>query len=249
MRLSKRILKSELAQRALARLAAAYVRAVARTTRWQVEVEPAERLLAAGESAIAAFWHGRLLMMPVAWRWRGRPVYMMISWHRDGALIARTIAHFGLGTVGSDSRTGGRTALRQMARRMNDGAWVGITPDGPRGPRMRAKAGAVKLAQFSGCPLVPVSVAVSRRRVLGSWDRFQLALPFGCGIIRCGEPIRVPRDADAATVEAARAHLEKTLNDLTADLDRRCGVPAVEPEAGPADSAVAAEPAATVRSA
>ena len=56
-----------------------------------------------------------------------------------------------------------------------------------------------------------------------------MALPFGRGIIRCGEPIRVPRDADADTLERARQALEDALNELTAELDRRCGVPGVEP--------------------
>lgn len=237
MRLSKRILRSEFGQRVLARLAAGYVRLVARTTRWRFEVAPAEPLFAAGEGAIGAFWHGRLLMMPVAWKGRDLPVYMMVSRHRDGLLIARIISHFHMRTVVTDSRAGGRGALRQMVRCMKDGAWVGITPDGPRGPRMRAKPGAVKLAQLSGRAIVPVSVAVSRRRILGSWDAFQLALPFGRGIIRCGEPIRVPRDADAAAVEAARAELENTLNTLTADVDRRCGVRSVEPAAAPAGAA------------
>lgn len=238
MRLTKRFLKSNSGQRGLAFLAALYVRFVAATTRWRVDDRAVRDITDAGESGILAFWHGRLLMMPIAWRGRPRPFHMMISEHRDGALIARTIAHMDLCTTGTDSKSGGLGALREMKRRMNDGGWVGITPDGPRGPRMRAKPGAIKLSQLSGRPIVPVSLGLSRRRILGSWDRFLLALPFGRGHIVFGEPIRVPRITDTETLEVLRKRLEDRLNDLTEDVDRRCGVATVTPVARTAQDQV-----------
>ncbi len=243
MRLSKRILKSTGGRRVLAWLAAQYVRFVAATTRWRVDDANVRRITDMGEPGILAFWHGRLLMMPVAWRGRPRPFYMMISEHRDGALIARTSKHMDLRTAGTDSRNGGLTALREMKRRMDDGGWVGITPDGPRGPRMRAKPGAIKLAQLSGRPIVPVSLSMSRRRILRSWDRFLVAWPFGRGEIVFGEPIRVPRITDTETLEARRQTLEDTLNALTEAADKRCGVMPVPPAADMVDTA-ATDPAA-----
>lgn len=246
MRVSKRILKSNAGQAALARIAAVYVRLVALCTRWHVEDGALRPVLEAGEPGILAFWHGRLLMMPMSWKGRPRPFHMMISEHRDGALIARTIAHLDLQTVAADSKTGARGALRAMKRHLDAGGWVGITPDGPKGPRMRTKPGAIKLAQLAGKPIVPVSLGMSRRRILGSWDRFLVAWPFGRGEIRFGAPIRVPRDADAAQLEAARRELEDSLNDLTAQVDRSCGVPTVDPAAEPAprDPDAAPPPAA-----
>lgn len=229
MRATKRIVKSQTGQKLLAWLAACYIRFVGATTRWTMDAKPVDNLLADGERAIACFWHGRLLMMPLAWKGRKTPIYMMISEHRDGLLIARTIAHMKLWTVGADSKTGSMSALREMKRCMESGGWVGITPDGPRGPRMRAKAGAVKLAQLSGRPLLPVTVGMSRRRVLGTWDRFVVAWPFGRGMFLFGDPIHVPRDADEAALEAARRELEDSLNAITREADRRLGVRPVEP--------------------
>jgi hypothetical protein len=226
---SKRLLRTESGQRALAGAAALYVRLVAKTTRWRVEDTAVQPIHAADEPGILAFWHGRLMMMPIAWRGRPRPFHMMISEHRDGALIARTIKHLDIETTGSDSKSGGLAALREMKRRMDDGGWVGITPDGPRGPRMRAKPGAIKLSQLSGRPIVPVSLGVSRRRLLGTWDRFLVAWPFGRGVIVFGEPIRVPRITDTDTLEDLRKELEDRLNALTAEADRRCGVETVRP--------------------
>lgn len=237
MRLDKRILKNAAVQDFLSRLAALYVRLVAVTTRWSVEDAPLRRMLAEGETGIGCFWHGRLLMMPLAWKERRglgfrtlSPImHIMISHHRDGALISKTIGHLGVSTVTANNKKGGLAALRQLSRKLHRGEWVAITPDGPRGPRMRAKSGAVKLAQLSGKPLVPVSIGMSRRRILGSWDRFLLAWPFSRGYILIGQPIPVPRDADEAGLEAARKALEDSLNALTAEVDRRSGRAPVEP--------------------
>lgn len=246
MGLAKRLLKSPGGQRVLAWTAAQYVRFVAATTRWHVDDSALRRVTDIGEPGILAFWHGRLLMMPVAWRGRPRPFHMMISEHRDGALIARTIAHMNLRATGTDSKNGGLAALREMKRRMDDGGWVGITPDGPRGPRMRAKPGAIKLSQLAGRPIVPVSLGMSRRRLLGSWDRFLVALPFGRGAIVFGDPIRVPRITDTETLEALRQELEATLNGLTDRVDRECGVASVAPAAE--EAAAAVDPAAQAQS-
>ena len=59
---------------------------------------------------------------------------------------------------------------------------------------------------------------------MGSWDRMLLPLPFARVLCAFGEPIQVPRDADAAAVEALRRRLEETLHHLTEDLDRRLGI-------------------------
>jgi hypothetical protein len=99
---------------------------------------------------------------------------------------------------------------------------------------MRARGGAIKLAQLTGRPVLPVSIGLSRRRLLKSWDRFCLALPFGRAEIRYGTPIHVPRDADPARLEACRQQLEQELNRLTQELDHAFGQAPVEPAAGPA---------------
>ena len=64
---------------------------------------------------------------------------------------------------------------------------------------------------MSGRPIYPVAIATSRRIVLDNWDRTTINLPFGRGALVAGEPIRVPRDADDATLEAARQQRRETL--------------------------------------
>lgn len=232
----KRVLTSVPVRRVLCRLGAAYIRFVKASSRWQTEgFETPQRLWQAGQPFIGAFWHGRMLMIRYMWT-SERPVAMLISRHADGRFIAETIRHFGVSAIAGSSSHGGSEALRQMVRALKAGTSVGITPDGPRGPRMRAAPGAVQAARLAGVPLVPGAVATSRRRVLGSWDRFVVALPFSRGAFVWGEPIHVPADADAARMEQIRRQLEDALNEVTQRADRIVGQVPIEPATALADN-------------
>ncbi len=240
MKLHKRLLRNEVVRGVLCAAAARYIRFAYASGRWRVEGgEVPAAFWREGKPFIVAFWHGRLLMMPYCWD-AGAPMNMLISQHPDGQFIARTIGRFGLGTIAGSTRRGGTSALRAMLRTLRSGDYVGITPDGPRGPRMRAGGAIVEVARLARAPVVPVAFATSRRRVLGTWDRFVVALPFSRGVFVWGRPISVARDADAEAREAARRAVEDALNAVTREADRLVGQPAIEPaaEAAPAGSGV-----------
>lgn len=229
-RLIKRVGRNMAIRGFLCWAASLYVRLTYATTRWQVrENDQIVALLAANRPIIPAFWHSRLLMSPMRWR-HDRRLRVLISTHRDGELIARTVGHLGIGTVRGSTTRGGVAALREMVMALKVGDSVGITPDGPRGPRMRVHPGIIALASLSGVPLAPVTYSASHCRFLNSWDRFVLALPFGRGVFLWGMPITVARDADAAAREAARLELERQLNALTAEADRMMGHVPIEPD-------------------
>lgn len=245
MRPLKHMLQSDAARRLLCRLVAGYISFVWRTSRWRtVNGDTPAAYWDADKPFILAFWHGRLLMLPKCWRSQ-KPIQMLISQHRDGELIARTIGHFGLDAVrGSAAKPGkenkgGSGALRTMIKSLGAGACVGITPDGPRGPRMRASEGVVSVARLSGAPIIPVAAGASRRKLAGSWDRFMICFPFSSGVFVWGDPIHVARNADAAAVAAARQQIEDTLNAVTAEADRLTGHAPLAPEEAPAPAPLA----------
>jgi hypothetical protein len=91
----------------------------------------------------------------------------------------------------------------------------------------------VYAARLAGVPIIPCSYGVTRRRVLGSWDRFVLALPFARGVFLWGDPIEVARDSDAAAIERARLMVEERLNELGNRVDAICGTEPIEPDSGP----------------
>lgn len=225
----KRILKRREAQVMGAWVGALWIRVVARTTRWEVRMpDSVRRITETSEPYIGVFWHGRMMMMHHAWPRRGR-IHLLISEHRDGLLVSRLIARLGFPTLSGSTSKGGMTALRAMKRLLAAGDSIGITPDGPRGPRMRVKPGTIKIAQWSGRPILTATFSTTRREILGSWDRFCFARPFSRGVILWGEPVTVPRDADPAALEALRLCLEDRLNALTEQADRLCGHEPVEP--------------------
>lgn len=230
MGLGKRILENATARAALATAAAGYINLVHATSRWQhVGSEIPERFWRADEPFIGCFWHGRLMMMAKSWD-RSVPLRMLISDHRDGRLIARTIRTFGYETIVGSTRKNGASALRGALRALAAGECVGFTPDGPRGPRMRASMGVIAAARLSGAPIVPGTFAMSARMVAGSWDRMIVPRPFGRGVFMWDAPIRVPRECDAEAMERYRREVEDRLNTITAEADAMVGSPTVEPD-------------------
>ena len=222
-RWARRVLRSDGLRRLLCWAIHLYIRFVYATNRWTVEgADVAHRLCADGRPFILAFWHGRLLMIPMAWQ-RLAPMHMLISAHRDGRIIADSVTYFGVRSVAGSTRRGGSAALRAMLKRLGDGDCVGITPDGPRGPAMVASVGIVNVARLAHVPIVPIVFATSRCRVLTTWDRFHLALPFGRGVFLWGEPIDIPPDLDEGGIERARRLVETRMNDMVEEADRRVG--------------------------
>lgn len=227
----KRLLKSEAGLRTAGMLAGWIVRLVNATTRWDRVTDPeAAALIGADAPIIGAFWHNRLMMIMAAWP-RGKPLAMVMSEHGDSRLLGIAVSDYITRPIWGSSRRNPLAALKGMLRALKDGLSVAITPDGPRGPRMRCRPGLVEAAKLTGAPIVPGAWSVRRRRVLRSWDRFIVAWPFNRGVVVIGPPIRVPPDADDAGLEASRLAVEEALNAVAAEADRLTGHAPIEPAA------------------
>ena len=179
--------------------------------------EEVRALRRGGKPVIFILWHGRLL--PLTYHHRGEGIIALISRHRDGEYIARTVQHWGFGTVRGSSSRGGTAALRELVRLVRQGHSLAITPDGPRGPGQRMKRGALLIAQLTGAPIVAGSAGTDRGWWIRSWDRFLIPKPFSTVRIAYGEPIRVPRDATEADLERLEAHAQQSLDRLTRAVD------------------------------
>jgi len=209
-------------QRWAARLAAWLIRLLGVTVRWRTQTPGATaELLAGPRPVILAFWHGRLLMIPVAYRRAGRRrVHVLISEHGDGELIARTIDHFGFDSVRGSSRRGALKGMRELIRKVRDGGDFAFTPDGPRGPAYSVQPGVIDLARRTGYPILPITYSTRAGKQLGSWDRFLVPRPLTRGVFAWGEPHWVQEETDT---EQARAALEDAMRELTERADRQVG--------------------------
>ncbi len=162
------------------------------------------------DRVIYAFWHGRMLV-PL-FTHRRRRISILISQHADGEIISRATRILGYEPVRGSTTRGGARGLLAMLRKANSGRSLAITPDGPRGPRFIFQPGAVKLAQLTGFPILPVGIGVERKIVLSSWDQFFIPYPFTRCVYVFGEPIRVGSGDDPA---GAAALAQEKLEELT----------------------------------
>lgn len=197
----KSLLRSRPVQSLLPRLIGRYLWFILRTNRWTLDGAENFAPHGAGSPAVFSFWHEHLPLMPalamLARRspaYRPAPIYTLVSQHRDGQVIGSVVRQFGIEPVLGSSSRGGAAGLRQLLRLLLRGGLIGITPDGPRGPRRKAADGVAQLAALSGVPILPCAARTSRRIVLDTWDKMALPLPFGHGVVVCGAAIAVPRD-------------------------------------------------------
>jgi hypothetical protein len=145
------------------------------------------------EPCVIGFWHGDLLMQPFGYRnWRKKgKIAVMISDHFDGELLTKTMRYFALETVRGSTRKGAARALMQAIKKVREGYDLGLTPDGPKGPRFSVSEGIIAIAQKTDSPIILQSCVPDRYWQLGSWDRFVIPKPF-CHIdFYCSEAFKV----------------------------------------------------------
>jgi hypothetical protein len=228
----KRILRRPASQAVLAQAVGLYLSFALRTTRWTLigaeNLEPH----ALGAPAIMAAWHERLPLMPMQWlmirRWKhGKGlcsrVHILVSHSRDGRFIAAVVRRFGIDVALGSSSRGGAVAMRHLVGLIAGGDHIGITPDGPRGPRRQAAAGVAQLAALSRVPVLPCAAQSSSHWVLHTWDHMVVPRPFGRAVIVCGPTIRVPRTGWRDAVPAIEVALTDAADraDLWCKSDRR----------------------------
>ena len=254
----KSLLGNPVFQFVMGRLIGGYMLFVGVTTRWERVNEAAVLPFwePNGGKVVGCIWHGRFALIHKMWSFkRGVPKSkMLISQSREGGVVAQTAIAVGSEAIrGSEAKKGsskpkrGIEAMRDMARHLDHGGVMAMTPDGPRGPRMRVKRGPIVLAKIAGAPLLAVTWATSNRIVFkDSWDKFVLPLPFGKGVLIWGNPIAPPAaDASDAEEEAVRLAFEVEMNRIAAEADRIAGVEVITPAPPRGEASMeAAEPAA-----
>lgn len=208
--------------RFVGRMLARYLLLVRKTSSLAIEPVDLYDRIRPDAPLIIAMWHGQHFMMPFA-RPDGWEVRVMISRSADGEVNAVAAERLGLGLI----RASGAQKQRQMRKRggmrgffealaaLEEGATVALTADVPKGPARVAGLGIVQLAKHSGCPILPMAIATSRHIDLDTWDAASINLPFSRAALVAGDLIRVPKDADDDTLEAARAEVENGLDAVT----------------------------------
>ncbi len=169
---------------------------------------------------IIAFWHGRQLMMPFAYR--GLSGYVLVSQHRDGEYIHGILKRLGFGTVRGSTTRGGMRAVKELVSLAQTGSDLVFTPDGPRGPCCVAQSGIVYVAQKTGLPIIALAFGAAKKHVFQSWDSFQLPLPWTRSVFVWGRPLWVHRECGKSERDEKCKEIENELNRVCDEADQHC---------------------------
>lgn len=184
-------------------LAWLYIKFTGAATRIRISGRPE------GAGFIYALWHSHLAF--ILYAHRGMGISALVSKSSDGEYIARILRRFGYNTVRGSTSRGAFQSLKELIELASAGSPVGITPDGPRGPKGKVQQGVIYLAQKTGMKILPLGVGLSNKFTFNSWDNFELPLPFGKAALVYGTPISV---GEADSIQAKSAELEQALNSL-----------------------------------
>jgi lysophospholipid acyltransferase (LPLAT)-like uncharacterized protein len=165
---------------------------------------------------ILVLWHQQLLPLLGRSRWR-RPIAVMTSQSKDGDISTNVLKLYGVESARGSSTRGGSVGMRGLLRAARDGRSVVFTPDGPRGPVGVVKEGVIFAAQATKLPIMPIAFAGKKYKMLRSWDRMIIPMPFSRGLIVYGEPFVIPRDGDP---EEWRLKLKQILDTLSEEAER-----------------------------
>ena len=142
-------------------------------------------------AALFVTWHDQTLV-PLH-LFRGAGITTLMSTSRNGRLFASIWGLFGWPVVyGSTNKKAAVAALREMLNRLENGVTVGLTPDGPRGPRHEAHGGTIYLASKTGAQILPLAWRASKFWNLPTWDKYMIPQPFSRVHLHVGPPLRVP---------------------------------------------------------
>ena len=161
---------------------------------------------------VLAFWHGQMLL---AWYLhRNKNITALISKSKDGDLLAKILKHWKYNVVRGSSSKGGDVALGIMVDYARNNESVAITPDGPRGPTNKMKAGAVITAKKSKAPLILVGIGYNKKRVLKSWDKFEIPKFFSTVKAVYSDPVYINSELSFTETSEFILNCERKLNNL-----------------------------------
>ena len=137
--------------------------------------------------AIFIFWHGKMLLG--WWLFRNQNPGAMISKSKDGELLSNLLISWGYKLYRGSSSSDGKLALEEIVKDISAIDKIVITPDGPRGPAKQFKNGVLSLALKTGIPIIPVKINLHSKKILSSWDGFEIPYPFSTCDVTFGEPV------------------------------------------------------------
>jgi lysophospholipid acyltransferase (LPLAT)-like uncharacterized protein len=167
---------------------------------------------------ILGFWHGTMLL---PWYLnRNKNFAGLTSKSKDGDLLAKILKKWNYKVLRGSSSEGGEVALGLMIDFAKNGYSIAVTPDGPKGPPYKLKAGAVVSAKKAKLPLILVGIGFKKKRYLKSWDRFQIPRFFTRANVYYSDPVYVSGNLSREETSKIIDECEKKLNELQSEAEK-----------------------------
>ena len=199
-------------QNLLASIAAAYIYLVWITSKIKIEnSEIPEKYWDTNKSFILAFWHNQLMMISFSWKIK-KKINILASGHSDGRFGAIIGKFFKLNNIPT-SKNNKKIGLRPIFNILKSNNYIGITPDGPRGPKQKVSQGIIKIAMKTQKPIIPIGFWSTNNFTLKSWDSFLITLPFSNCKFVWGNPIMVPHNLKNDQIKSFQYLLENEINE------------------------------------
>ena len=211
MNFKKKILKFKYTQKFLAYLGYLYILFVCLTSKIKIKNNNlVNDMWDKKKPFILAFWHGQLMMLGYVWKSKST-LNMLASSHSDGRFGAYIAGYFNLKNVSIEAKNKS-PSLRQVFKILNNGQYIGITPDGPRGPNQKVSEGIIKISKTTQVPIIPIGFASSKFKRLKSWDSFLITKPFAKCAFVWGDSITIPKNCSENEIEEFKNKLENEIN-------------------------------------
>ncbi len=151
-----------------------------------------------------------------------KDISILVSRSKDGDLVRGITLVNGWKAVRGSSTRGGEEALIEYQTFLTENPTysVGVTVDGPRGPRHQPKRGAFEIAKMSGRPVVPFLPVAKKNKILGTWDKMKIPRIFQTYYYIFGEPIYISPNHDDPRYLSERDLLATRLNNLQDHFDQ-----------------------------
>ena len=164
---------------------------------------------------ISAFWHGSMM---IGWYiHRKKNTAALVSQSKDGDVLASVLEKWKYNVVRGSSSIGGHDALNTMVELVRKNYSLAITPDGPRGPIHKMKAGAVITAKKSSVPIYLAGIGIKNKFVLKSWDHFEVPKPLSKVVVIYSDPILIDENLNRDETNEKIIECESLLNKLQKD--------------------------------
>ena len=221
MHIKKKLLKKKFVQNILGFLTFLYIRAVRFTSSIQFENESIPNKFWNNDKPfILAFWHSQLMMIGFSWK-KNKNVNILASGHSDGRFGAIVGKYFNLNNI-QTSKKNNSISLRPIFKLLNDNNYIGITPDGPRGPKEIVSEGIIKIAKSSKVPIIPVGFWSSNNFKLKSWDSFLITLPFSKCSFVWNKALEIPHNIQENQIQHYKKLLQEKINESVKKAQNNC---------------------------